>query len=72
MCLQRLYAFGPRQSCASIKCVQAIDIEDNGRVLGCYLCHVEREVDSGRLRNEALSSYSPIHRWHICCSWSSA
>lgn len=41
--------------------VQQIDIEIDGKVEGCYLCVLEKELSSEQLRNEAVHSFSPIH-----------
>lgn len=41
--------------------VQAIDVEIDGKVEGCYLCVVERELSAEQLRSEAVHSFSPIH-----------
>ena len=43
--------------------VQAIDVELDGKVEGCYLCVVEKVLSCEQLRSAAVHSFSPIHSY---------
>lgn len=43
-------------------CGQALDVDYGGEVIACNLWCLEQEIDTARLRAEALTAFSPIHR----------
>ncbi|KAK9804991.1 hypothetical protein WJX73_009166 [Symbiochloris irregularis] len=46
---------------------EALDVDYGGEVISCNLWCLEQEIDTARLRAEALTAFSPIHSMLFSC-----